>query len=1728
MERVVKNWFRFSMVMAFLLGSMTSAVQADNVVFRLINLDGVPITGDVQGARQYSAIPPWTASPATFDVGSLPTNVTVNSKFIGLFGSTVPQQSVTTTNKIVSGDSLVIDGLSKAELFRGPSGSGNTSVNIVYNAVKPTFGTVGINGNDLTGGQIIFPTFSQTHNTPYTPAGFVMHNYGISVRGRVGTNETPTKTINVKRNTIATIDGQNVSNVTELPYSGSRVNFKFGVFVLPVTLVNNSGDPITGDIKIASGTFQPSPVTLFNQLPGAQVAIQGRVGTTTSATKVVALHPDSTFSISWGGTVNASHTPGAGKVNVVYSQLAFDVVVRDLNGAIIYNLDGVTKMGQVSVVGQTTGFVPTGFVGNIQSGGTIDVKGRFDDLTSSKLVRIVKDSTSVVSAGNGVVSRIYTPGQTRVEFRFDAIVFTTEVVSDLGYNLDNALVRVVDYTDVVTGVPTFVASPFKVKIRAGNDLNIEVKYANYEEQFDILSVGGTVFLFDQNGNPNGTTTTDLDKGGARAVVDDAPVTIRTTNGIAPVAGQIKLGGGVFQNSPLVSVPALDGDVYNIEAQYNGVLMDNVDVTVKEDFTQIVNAANGTITEQSTPGTTLIDISFAEMTVNVLATDLNGNPILGLNGTTVLGEVFVNGLTPTYVPSGYTFNAISGQTFGFRGRFDDLASEFQGVQVIKGKTVAINVATGTVGAPVNTPNGSTRIEMQFDPVVFTTDVLNDLGQNLSIATVRLVAITDVGGQPTFVTSPYLAVLRNGRLLNVEVAYGLFETQFDIHVVGASIQEFDLNGQATGSSSAPSGEGGARAIVDDASVTIQTVDGTTPVAGEINVALYTTLFEGSPVTIDAIPDGTPINISAKYNGVTLSTVSVAVTEDHTITVNARNGTVGQPVSTPGTTLINLDFKSNVAPVLSALTKPTSPSIPLTTSDVTVQGPVFDADGNLVSVVVTLDEGTPNEVVVLATLTENNTLFTAEFTGVSNGLHALKIVATDAFDATDTKTSAFLVQANLAPVAVIAGDETLNHYCLANSMYLELDGSQSSDPDGDSPLIYRWKDGGNILHQGVDGEGNKPTLLIGVGTRVITLEVEDPSGAVGTDQVTVTIQNDTEAPVVTISEPNDGDWVKGTSIKLSGSITDNTKLKNVKIDDRTASFSGPNGNYNFTGTARLVAGQNGVNVVALDFAGNEGTASMTLHADVKKPVSDVENATLTPMSPAGAAFVSGFLSAEENEVQVKVHVNLSDYNDDNNTTSGSGVDIPNVMIGGESVTLVSGDMINGVYEATVTLTGNGNKNIKVWVGDNVGHRLDSYIALKLDTRLPQARISSPSNNALVTTPTVTVMGDAWDDGNANEVAAIDVNGVAGAFTGNEREFRAENVTPNLDGSIVVTVTDLAGKTNTTSVVVNHQGGGNGGPASIKLTLISSVETGGQPIEGARVDLLEVRDGNERGTGKKQNTNASGMVEFEVEGSKIYRLRVVHNQGKYTTGDMTSAVNNDVTVQTLLSTFTFANSVGAYLGEVRVDLMDGSGEHLCLKHETDGNGVAAFEILPGLEIRFRVHWMAATWISPTAIVAGGDESLQTKEATLHLTTSTSAPIDGVRVDLRNDTGDHLCKKENTDGSGVAAFEVLPNMQYRFMVHYRGGNFLLNNILTDGQDDNLQTVLTSLTLNDHNGTGNPIDDARVDLLKEDESGVGVNAKTGQSGHGAGIAGFEVLPNFVHKFKVSYNGGTYITASVTP
>jgi hypothetical protein len=87
------------------------------------------------------------------------------------------------------------------------------------------------------------------------------------------------------------------------------------------------------------------------------------------------------------------------------------------------------------------------------------------------------------------------------------------------------------------------------------------------------------------------------------------------------------------------------------------------------------------------------------------------------------------------------------------------------------------------------------------------------------------------------------------------------------------------------------------------------------------------------------------------------------------------------------------------------------------------------------------------------------------------------------------------NHAPIAVASATTNM------------LDGSASTDPDGDS-LVYEWKDaGGNVV-----GGTAQVAVTLGPGTYTFTLTVSDRRGGFDSDTVTLTIP-DTTPPVLTL---------------------------------------------------------------------------------------------------------------------------------------------------------------------------------------------------------------------------------------------------------------------------------------------------------------------------------------------------------------------------------------------------------------------------------------------------------------------------------------------------------------------------------------------------------------------------------------------------------------------------------------
>src|SRR6185436_4189775 len=98
------------------------------------------------------------------------------------------------------------------------------------------------------------------------------------------------------------------------------------------------------------------------------------------------------------------------------------------------------------------------------------------------------------------------------------------------------------------------------------------------------------------------------------------------------------------------------------------------------------------------------------------------------------------------------------------------------------------------------------------------------------------------------------------------------------------------------------------------------------------------------------------------------------------------------------------------------------------------------------------------------------------------------------------------NRPPVANAGPDQQVE--CSAGCARVILNGSASSDPDGDA-LSYQWKDNGVVIATGQVAE-----VQLNKGFHIIALRVTDGSGASGSDEMTVYVR-DTKAPSIVFDQ-------------------------------------------------------------------------------------------------------------------------------------------------------------------------------------------------------------------------------------------------------------------------------------------------------------------------------------------------------------------------------------------------------------------------------------------------------------------------------------------------------------------------------------------------------------------------------------------------------------------------------------
>ena len=264
---------------------------------------------------------------------------------------------------------------------------------------------------------------------------------------------------------------------------------------------------------------------------------------------------------------------------------------------------------------------------------------------------------------------------------------------------------------------------------------------------------------------------------------------------------------------------------------------------------------------------------------------------------------------------------------------------------------------------------------------------------------------------------------------------------------------------------------------------------------------------------------------------------------------------------------------------------------------------------------------------------------------------------------------------------------------------------------------------------------------------------------EQAQIAVIRDTVAPVATITTPAAGTFTNGSTITVSGDLTE-TNLATVVVNGVTATVTG--NSY----SAEVPLNNEGINtltVTVTDLASNTGTADVTVTRDTSTPV-------VTVLGPTDGSIT------KETTITVTGHVT------ENNLAS--------VSVNGVLATLTGND-----FTVEVPLENEGPNTIVATATDQAGNSGTGQITVSRDTTIPIVTVTSPTEGALTNQTTITVTGEVTD----TNIQSVTIDGVTATITGNS--FTAD-VPLNNEGNntIVVTATDVASNETSTQVNVSR----------------------------------------------------------------------------------------------------------------------------------------------------------------------------------------------------------------------------------------------------------------------------------------------------------------------------------------
>jgi hypothetical protein len=399
-----------------------------------------------------------------------------------------------------------------------------------------------------------------------------------------------------------------------------------------------------------------------------------------------------------------------------------------------------------------------------------------------------------------------------------------------------------------------------------------------------------------------------------------------------------------------------------------------------------------------------------------------------------------------------------------------------------------------------------------------------------------------------------------------------------------------------------DGMANSIADQVVITVKQVNK----IPRANAGPDQYLDEGSLVTLDGSASSDPDNNTLTYkwsapDGIILSSATsakptftapeVRSNQTYTISLVVNDGTVNSSVDQVFITVRQV----NKAPVANAGSDQSVEKNTLYTLDGSAS---FDPDGD----VLTYQWGAPSGITLSSNTVAKPTFTIPPITAVTNLTFTLTVSDSKLYSLSDQVTIT-LKQSNQAPTAQAGADQSINEGALVT-----LDGSASSDPDGDA-LIYSWVAPSGITLSSATAA--KPSFIapevLSDQNFTFSLIVNDGTISSQADQVVITIKQVNKAPIANAG--TDQSVIEGSTVNLNGSASYDPENSNISY-----SWTAPAGitlnsatsiNPRFT-APNVAADQNFVFSLIV----NDGTVSSI--AD--QVTITVRNINATPVADAG----------------------------------------------------------------------------------------------------------------------------------------------------------------------------------------------------------------------------------------------------------------------------------------------------------------------------------------------------------------------------------------------------------------------------------------------------------------------------------------------------------------------------------